>query len=732
MIRIQSKILAAVKKLYESNWFGLLVVLFFSLVVFAVSIRITYSRYTNFENGKFDLGNMVQMVWNTSQGRFMYLTDYFGTNMPRWGMSHVDPFLIVFVPFLVIFKSPLVLVFGQLFLVIFSSLVLYKIAELETKNRLLAVFVSLSYLFYPALGFILTWTDFHGVTAVMPFFFLGFYLFEKMYHEKSFPKSKLLWFWICLVLAMMGKEEIPIFVALFGLFILLFRNDFSSYLDKFFDPIFNKTDILKSFLSTTIAKNALGMMVIGSLWFYYAFFVLIPQSAHYRVNGYNKFVNSIGITPEETENVDSENYFLLRYEEFGSSYGEILLNMAKNPTKVMSAWTDGSKPDYFKQTFMPLLYLPLLYPPIFAISIPELIINYTSTSGGVSTANIENHRISMIIVILFISLVYGINFIARFAEKYFGVKAKYVQTGLALLLLLANIQKTFEYKNPIYLWMQQAVGRRIVGIVKAEDNIINDQMAFSPKLKEGDSVKLVRLEQKDRDCAGYIMNYIPPIASVSGPDYMGAKLSMRETYALFPALFNEADYIIADIYARKVSRVLGIPSIIVNSKVADIMSNPNYHLKFVCGNLALFERSEVSNPGSIELPIQEVFSYQPKVDYAIYRGVFLRDYSIPSTITRKDFYKTQFVYERKESNSLDDYKLFLTFVDMESDKYFQIPHLATYSMTPLKDFDYKRYYVENVDVMLPEFMNVGSYRVFLGLTNGLETQSIFLKEIEVK
>jgi len=111
MNEINQKTPVPLRKLFDYKIFKniyFLIVLAFSLVIFTVSVRITYSRYTNFENGKFDLGNMSQMVWNTMHGRFMYVTDYFGTNMPRWGMSHVDPFLVVFVPFMAIFKTPLV------------------------------------------------------------------------------------------------------------------------------------------------------------------------------------------------------------------------------------------------------------------------------------------------------------------------------------------------------------------------------------------------------------------------------------------------------------------------------------------------------------------------------------------------------------------------------------------------------------------------------------------------
>src|SRR3990167_3656430 len=420
----------------------------FSFGIFLVSLRITYSRYQNFESGKFDLGNMAKMVWNTAHGRFMYVTDYFGTNMPRWGMSHVDPFLIIFVPVMSVIKSPLVLVFSQLAFVIGTALILYKLAELELGNRFAALFIGLAYLFYPAVGYILAWTDFHGVTAVIPFFLGTFYLFEKMHKEGNFNQNRLILFWALLVLSMAGKEEVSLFIFFFGLFILVLRKG--------------------------RAKIAAWIMGVSLVWFIVAFFVLIPGAAHFRIEGYQKFVESIGVEPEETKNVASENYFLLRYEEFGDSYFEVLVNMAKNPKQIMSAWLDGSKPINFQQTFAPVLFAPLLYPPAFMMAVPEFIINYSSTSGGVNTANIENHRISLIVVVLFISIVYGLGFISRLLRDYLKVRENITVTVLSLAILVMSINKTFEYKNPVYLWIQQAVQRRVVALVSAEENIIKD------------------------------------------------------------------------------------------------------------------------------------------------------------------------------------------------------------------------------------------------------------------
>ena len=135
------------------------------LVNLLVLIRLNVFRYNNFDHGKFDLGNMTQMAWNTLHGRFMHLTDYFGTNMPRWGMSHVDPILVIFLPIFALIPHPLTLVFSQIILVLFTALVVFKLAELEIKSKFMACVMAVGFLLYPAVGYLNAVTGYHGGPA---------------------------------------------------------------------------------------------------------------------------------------------------------------------------------------------------------------------------------------------------------------------------------------------------------------------------------------------------------------------------------------------------------------------------------------------------------------------------------------------------------------------------------------------------------------------------------------
>ena len=54
-------------------------------------------RHRTFLSARFDLGNMVQAVWNTAHGRFLETTTADGIQLTRVGV-HVDPLLALFAP----------------------------------------------------------------------------------------------------------------------------------------------------------------------------------------------------------------------------------------------------------------------------------------------------------------------------------------------------------------------------------------------------------------------------------------------------------------------------------------------------------------------------------------------------------------------------------------------------------------------------------------------------------
>jgi len=680
---------------------------FFALVVYsvgflAVNIKMNLFSYNNFDFGKFDLGNMSQMVWNTLHGRFLYLTNYFGTNMPRWGMSHVDPILVLFVPIFFFFPSPLTLVFSQLVLVTATSYLLFKLTELELKSSFSAFLIGLSYLFYPAIGFLTARTGFHGVTVATFFFVAAFYVFERMYERKNFTKSGLVLFWVLLIITMSGKEQIPAYTFFLGLFIWLYRG-----------------------------KKKLGIWISGIsfVWLIVAFLVIIPAFAHYRIDGYNAFADSLGIDENRTNNVTNSNYFLSRYNEFGDSYLGVMVGMVTHPTQVARVFFGGDKVKNFKETLLPVAYLPFIYPATFVMALPDFLINYLTTAGGIGTAEIYNHRVSMIVPVVFISVIFAIKFLSEQTSRLRPkIPFKTSVIVFSAILLGFNICTSFAFNNPVYLWVDQAVRKRVVKPAFAKT--LDEDVDFN-SLEVGAVSRFSQLENKDRECALRVVDMIPEGASVSGPDYLGAHLSMRETYAIFPALYNSADYVIVDVFSQKIMRILDADADLVRDVISRIMKDQNYKLDSACGNLFVFKKVGFHAKNE-KLPLQERYKFAERFDYEIFKSLTVVDYKIPEILGRGENSHLEITYVKREDDSLDGYFLFLTFVNKCTKEMYQVANLPSFSLYQLPDWTEGRYYVEDLELALPRFLDSGEYSVFVGMSNIIRTRNLYLGDVKVE
>jgi hypothetical protein len=466
----------------------------------------------------------------------------------------------------------------------------------------------------------------------------------------------------------------------------------------------------------------------------YGFFVIIPKYAPLRIEGFNEFARSLDLDIAAVTDVQNSNYFLSRYEAFGESYTEIAFNMIVNPKELAKVVFGGEKPENLTQTLQPLAYTSLFYPALFVIAIPDLLINYSTTAGGIGTSEIINHRISMIIPVLFISSIYSV---AYFSDRLGRIKKlsklkklnyKGINVIVSAVILCFSIYTTFSYSNPVYLWLTQAVEKRTgikLAFAKFDTEIIKEDLEL------GDRFTLSKLDTKDRECAQMIVDIVPDDITISGPDYLGAHLAQRETYAIFPALYNEADYVIVDIFSQKILRILELDLTLVRDVVADVIKNPNYKLKLGCGNLFVFEKVGPHDK-SLLLPLQEKFSYDEKSDLEIFQSLTVVEYDLPKEVNRGEVHDLIFTYVKREELSLDGYVLFLTFVHSETGEIYQVANLASYSLNQTRNWKEDRYYIEDIELALPEFLEEGIYRSFIGMSNEIRTRSIYLGDILVK
>src|SRR3989339_2000501 len=118
------------------------IAIFFFIFIFSyLSIR----RYKTLNSYYYDLGIMNQVVYNTSHGRFLEMTNQdLKKNVSRLAI-HFDPILAVFAPFYKLYEGPEVLLIGQAIILGLGALAVYLISQKILKKNLTSLIFALTY-----------------------------------------------------------------------------------------------------------------------------------------------------------------------------------------------------------------------------------------------------------------------------------------------------------------------------------------------------------------------------------------------------------------------------------------------------------------------------------------------------------------------------------------------------------------------------------------------------------
>ena len=177
-------------------------IIFFIVIFSYLSIR----RNKTLNSYYYDLGIMNQVVYNTSHGRFLEMTNQdLKKNISRLAI-HFDPILAIFAPFYKIYEGPEVLLIGQVIILGLGALAVFLISKKVLKKKLISLIFSLSYLFYFSIQRTALF-DFHAVTLATTFFLFALY-FNLV--KKNF------WYYFFIFLSLMTKEHIGLIVFFLG------------------------------------------------------------------------------------------------------------------------------------------------------------------------------------------------------------------------------------------------------------------------------------------------------------------------------------------------------------------------------------------------------------------------------------------------------------------------------------------------------------------------------------
>jgi uncharacterized membrane protein len=177
------------------------------LIVCLVSVFLGFRRHAAFQTNMYDLGSYAQVVWNISQGHG-FTTSLGPTN---YLTNHFSLLLAILAPFFRVWPDARVLIVAVSIALTTSIVPAYLIVRQRYPR--LAPLLVLAFAFSPLLHQTVS-AEFHGVMLATPFLAWAFY---GMYTRRTWLLLSMLG------LAVLAREDVGLYVASFGLFMLIFR-----------------------------------------------------------------------------------------------------------------------------------------------------------------------------------------------------------------------------------------------------------------------------------------------------------------------------------------------------------------------------------------------------------------------------------------------------------------------------------------------------------------------------
>ncbi|OPZ59458.1 MAG: hypothetical protein BWY87_00992 [Deltaproteobacteria bacterium ADurb.Bin510] len=270
-------------------------------------------RHAALQTHAYDLGIFDQLVWSAAHGHGLYSSilgwHFFG--------EHVSPILYLLAPLYWIFDDVRSLLVFQTLALASGAIPLWWLAKKHLQNPWLALLCALAYLAYHPLVYVNLY-DFHEIALATPLLLFTFWYLDE---NRYWP------FALCLLLAVLCKEEISEIVFILGLYCLIKR----------------RQKLLGA-----------GLMLAGLAIFALDIWVIIP---HFR---------------------GSDFAFVSRYAYLGDSVPAIIKTLMTRPGYVLEHLCTKTKLEYVLAVFGPVGFLSFLSPSHLLLALPTLAQNLLS------------------------------------------------------------------------------------------------------------------------------------------------------------------------------------------------------------------------------------------------------------------------------------------------------------------------------------------------------------------
>lgn len=321
---------------------------------------LAFDLHNGLRTHRSDLGQIAQAVWNSSQGRFVEMTDngFIATRMT----DHVEPILALISPIFWLWPDVRALLLLQVAVVALGAWPLYELAlrcldtllsprerlqiwqvePLRQMTRPLALVLAIAYLLTPQLQSAVL-TEFHAVPLAVPLLLWAFWAIDA---------QRLGQVAIATLLVALTKEEMALLAAGLGVWALwrFWLTQPAAQPAAHLSP--------RKMLSAPFLLPLL-LILLSLLWFYLATFVIVPAHA------------SLVYATEQS-------VYFERYGALGDSPLDIAKSFITQPQLVWQIATEPARLAYLWGLLVPFGLLSLLAPEILLLSLPLLLANLLS------------------------------------------------------------------------------------------------------------------------------------------------------------------------------------------------------------------------------------------------------------------------------------------------------------------------------------------------------------------
>jgi uncharacterized membrane protein len=445
------------------------------------------SRHNAYLTGAEDMGIMDQAVWSITHGQLLHQTIcnivsdtncYNSSGISRFAI-HFEPILFPISLLYFVLPGPNTLVILQILVVASGAFPAFWLARLRLRNDLAAVPFALLYLLYPAQQQA-TIFEFHAVTLTAALLLFTLYF---MYTRRT------VWLFVFAILSIACKEELPLVIAVFGLWSILFQQRW---------------------------RTGLVLVVLAIAW--------------------------LGIELLSYHFFSPTGHPLLasRYTYLGSGPVQIVLNFLRHPVSLLKAhvWEIHHR-YYLRLLLAPAGYLPLLAPWVLVLAVPSLALNLFSSDPN-QYVGVFQYSAEIVPVLVF-ATIEAVVFIVWLVQWVIQRLRAYRMQPQAN----GNVTTTTNTARPgrILRWLHPALLTILIVFVLV--NLVRQNFTYgSLPFSQGFTWPHVTAHDQ---LAQRFVDMIPPSASVSAQSNLVPHVSERTNIYLFPYQSDRADYIFLDV-----------------------------------------------------------------------------------------------------------------------------------------------------------------------------------------